>query len=211
MKKSLLSIMIILFISICFSVPCFAGWLIFHKPEYGGRIIDAETKGPIEGVVIVAMYYVHAIIGGPGGPDRRLIFIKETLTDANGEFVIPAYTTLTSPNAYDLDPDFIIYKPGYASYPEFRKQIYPFQYCGPSYTFLKGKEGKGNEIKKDSEAVTITFGVAELPRLKTKEERLKATNSFPYEDVENKLPLLLHSINEERKEFGLGPIGPVGR
>jgi hypothetical protein len=209
MKKRLLSAIIITFISFCLAAPCFAGWLIFHKQEYRGKIIDAETKEPIEGVVVVALYYVHAIIGGPGGPDQRFIHAKEALTDVNGEFVIPPYTTLMSPNAFDLDPDFVIYKAGYASFPEFMEQIYPFQYCGPSYSFLKEKVGISEEIKKDSETVTVTFGVAELPKLNTREEQIRATHSMP--DEWDKTPILLNAVNEERIRFGLGIIGPVRR
>jgi hypothetical protein len=209
MKKRLLATMIIIFISFCFTVPSFAGWLISHKQEYCGKIIDAETKEPIEGVVVVALYYVHAIIGGPGGPDRRFIHAKEALTDENGEFVIPSYTTLMSPNAFDLDPDFVIYKAGYASFPEFRNQIFPFQYCGPAYSFLGENVGKNKEYKKDSETVTVTFGVAELPKLNTKEERIRATHSMNEE--EDQTPLLLNAVNEELKRFGLGIVGPFGR
>jgi len=32
-----------------------AGWLIYHKPEFKGRVLDTETKEPIEGAVVVVV------------------------------------------------------------------------------------------------------------------------------------------------------------
>ncbi len=54
-----------------------AGWLIYHKPEFKGKVIDTETKEPIEGVVVVAIYQKHPIISGPGGGSSSIINIKE--------------------------------------------------------------------------------------------------------------------------------------
>lgn len=44
-----------------------ADWPITRYPELRGRIIDAETKEPIEGAVAVVYYYADMLIGGPGG------------------------------------------------------------------------------------------------------------------------------------------------
>ena len=108
MNKKIISIAIVIIIII--ATLYFAGWLIFHKPEYRGRIIEADTKKPIEGAVIVAMYSVDYYIGGPAGSNPELIHVRETLTNEKGEFVIPSYTTLMSPISYELGTDFIIYK-----------------------------------------------------------------------------------------------------
>jgi hypothetical protein len=206
MIKNILSIFIVAFACICFATSCAAGWLIFSKPAYSGRIIDAETKEPIEGAVVVAIYQKHPIIGGPAGSSASIIHIKEALTDKNGEFSIPSYATPMSPNSYSLEPDFIIYKPGYSSYPNNRRDIYPFKYCGPGILFSKQKMGIQGEIHRGSDVVKITYGVLELPRLKTKEERLRAIPSTP--TIEKKdTPLLYNAINEENKHFGLGSVG----
>jgi len=50
------------------------------------------------------------------------------------------------------------------------------------------------------------YTVVGLRKAKTREERLKAQPSRPTDDTE-KLPLLHKLINEERKRFGLKPIG----
>jgi hypothetical protein len=184
-----------------------ASWLIYHKPEFRGRMIDAETKQPIEGVVVVALYRSHPIISGPGGGSSSIIHVREALTDSNGEFIIPAYTTVIQPNSYEDRTDFIIYKPGYGSYPHRSQQnrIYPFDYCGPEILFSK-EIGTREEIQHKSQLISITYGVAELPRLHTKEERLRATPPRPFEFIKD-TPLLHKAINDERKGFGLGPVG----
>jgi len=206
MKKNIFLVTAVLVILTSIATPSFAGWLIFHEPKYKGRIIDADTKEPIEGVVIVVMYYVHPIVSGPAGGSARIIHIKETLTDAKGDFVIPSYTTLTSPNSFEIDTEFIIYKGGYASYPDNSSEIYPFQYCGPGYLFLDEKSGKVEEFKKDPEIVKITMGVAELKKLNDSDRR----NSYPPSPPTDKIkdtPLLYNAINEEANRYGIGPIG----
>ena len=113
MKTKYLFSSLITFLIVSIGTLCFAGWLIYHKPAYKGRIIDAETKEPIEGAVVVAIYYKYPIISGPGGGSKSIVGIKEALTDEKGEFHIPSYTTFIQPNSLEHDTDFIFYKPGY--------------------------------------------------------------------------------------------------
>ena len=181
-------------------------WLIFHKPEYRGKIIDAETQEPIEGAVVVAVYNTHTIIGGPAGGYSSVIKVKETLTDKTGEFLIPSYTTIMGPNSKEYYTEFIIYKPGYASYPNYKRRIVPFKFCGPEYLFTK-KVGSTGILKKDMKSVTITYGIAELPKLDIRKERLNAVPSRPENITSKELPLLFKEINNERKQFGLKPVG----
>lgn len=96
-----------------------AGWLIYHKPEFKGKVINAETKEPIEGAVVIAFYKKYPIISGPAGGSASIIKIKETLTDNKGEFYFPPYTTVIQPLAEEWHTNFIIYKPGYSSYRDF--------------------------------------------------------------------------------------------
>ena len=91
----------------CFYVTESFAWLIFHKPEYKGKIIDADTNEPIEGVVVVALYNTRSIIGGPAGLLYHTIHAKEVLTDKNGEFVIPTYTTMMGSNSKEHRTEFV--------------------------------------------------------------------------------------------------------
>jgi hypothetical protein len=78
-------VMATLFSAGIFPADCRA-WIFFHKPEYKGKVIDAEKEEPIEGVAVVAVYWTHQFIGGPAGPDSREIHWKEVLTGCEGNF-----------------------------------------------------------------------------------------------------------------------------
>jgi len=192
-----------------------AGWLIYHKPEFRGRVIDAETKEPIEGAVVVVVYYKQSLISGPGGGYSTVIKVKETLSDKKGEFYFSSYTTLIQPNSVEDDARFIIYKPGYGNFPGQRKSPPIGMPSGDIETFFSKETGsRGNvEIlvikdrnKSEWKLVNITFGIVELPKRTTREERLQAI-TFPSGDVGSKeLPLLYKVINEENKRYGLGVV-----
>jgi hypothetical protein len=54
---------------------------------YEGKVIDADTKQPLEGVVVHGTWYkLHAT---PGGAVGEYYDSYEVLTDKNGEFSIP--------------------------------------------------------------------------------------------------------------------------
>jgi hypothetical protein len=202
MKKVYILLYSIMLLTIVFTSPCFAGtgWLIYHKPEFKGKVIDSETKEPIEGTAVVVTYTKHPIVSGPAGGNSSIIHIKEALTDKNGEFHIPSYTTLISPNSKEDRADFIIYKPGYASYPH--RRVYPLDYCGPEYLFSKELGDKG-KIHRNSEVISITHGIVELPPLKTRKERLKGLPGHPSVLTPENSPVFFNILNEESKNLGL--------
>ena len=91
-----------------------AFWLIYYEPAYKGRIVDDETKEPIEGAVVVAIYYSHTIIGGPAGGWTSIVNTREALTDEKGEFYISPYLTLFNPfngNAQSLAEGCLVKQP----------------------------------------------------------------------------------------------------
>jgi hypothetical protein len=188
----------------------------YTKPEYRGRIIDNETKEPIGGVVVVTIYWEeYSFCLNPGGCNGDIIRVKETLTDSKGEFHIAPYKTLIQPFGYVGNVDFIIYKPGYASYPKGSQNsvIKPLDIAVPEYVF-SGEMGKPgtttypdwHQLAKDNKPTTyfFTFGIAEMPRAKTREERLRAFPSIPTDYRSKELPLLFKSMNEDNKILGLG-------
>lgn len=163
-------------------------WLIYHKPEYKGKVIDSETRQPIEGAV-VAVYYMKENLGGVD----YVIHTKEALTDSNGEFVIPSYTTLIAPYSFKSYARFIVYKPGYGSHPGMTSNSYD-----PEIFFSKKKAGeKANEF---------TYGILELPPLKTARGRIVAIPPRPAGCRSEEFPLLYKLINEERRRYGMGEI-----
>jgi len=181
-------------------------WLIFHKPEYRGKIIDAETKKPLEGVVVVAIYSTSDVIGGPGGPSSRDIGAREALTNENGIFVIPAYTTIMNPIARENGTQFIIFKAGYSGTGGGKvlpfaqcRNLDPYYFppqCHPRVLFTKPIGSREEIIKnpRTRETITITNGIVELTRLDTWKERRKA---YSIERPEFNLPILYKMIAKE--------------
>lgn len=147
-------------------------WMGYHKPAFNGKVIDAETKKPIEGAVVVVTYSKETI----GVPEHysSIIEVKEALTDKSGEFYIPSYTTIIQPLSAEDAVSFIIFKPGYGSFPNWR--IYPpMRLSLPALEdFFSGDIGVKGEVAWDFEKEKVTFGIVELPKLKTREERVKA-------------------------------------
>ncbi|MDF1592229.1 MAG: hypothetical protein P1P89_11985 [Desulfobacterales bacterium] len=193
MKKFYFTILFYSLFVIIFSFPCFAGCLVFSKPEFKGKVIDTETKQPIEGAVVVAIYNKDPIISGPAGGGSSIIHIKEVLTDGKGEFRIPAYTTLMGPNSREGITDFIIYKRGYGNYPGLHTSPPPQVHREKIFSQEIGTKGEIN-------LRSFTYGVVELPKLLTWEERRRASrNSISGHIPESVYPLLSEEIAKERK------------
>lgn len=172
-----------------------AGWLIYYKPEFKGKIIDAETKEPIEGVVVAVYYTKDTMTLGDGGKSS-VIHTREAVTDHNGEFVIPSYTTLIHPFSLEYQAGFIIYKPGYTSR----------LYKSPENFFSGKMAGIIEEYFQGGEKVKITYGILEMRKLETREKRIRAIPSIPYSSQcgTKEFPKLFKLMNEENKRFGLG-------
>lgn len=96
---------------------CVPGHLIYISDPYRGRVIDTETKAPLEGAVVLATWYRETIVlMDPESPAVGYHDALEVLTDAKGEFTVPwkIYFTLFGKIR---KPAFFIYYPGYAHYP----------------------------------------------------------------------------------------------
>lgn len=202
-KTALITIMMLTFCGL-FSSTCTASWLYFYKPEFKGRILDAETKEPIQGAVVVAVYNTH--LYGIGDSGTSEIGVRETLTDEKGEFHIPSYFTIINPFSVEEKTSFIIYKPGYKSYPG---MIYPIVYFGnfAEDYFTREIGERAEAIKSDvtMEKITIAYGIVELPKIRmTRENRLRAMPVGPSDFGSDDLPLLFKAINKENKKLGRG-------
>jgi len=216
-KKRNLILFVLIFL-FCLSNTVFAGsgWLIYHKPAFKGKVIDAETKESIEGAVVVAVYSKQAIRIAPESVSI-IVDVKETLTDKEGNFYIPSYTTIIDPLSWEDLVTFIIFKPCYGNFPDYQRvpsgikrkdheiffSIDNFKKEGELELWVK--ERKRTELYK----FKLTFGIVELPKLKTKEERLKAMPS-PVEDSEHKSTWywkkqkqFIRLLNEENRNLGL--------
>ena len=210
MKTIIVSLIIVLTI-FTFVTPSHAlWWMVYHKPAFKGKVIDAETKEPIAGAVVVVIYEKYPIISGPGGGSASIMNIKEFLTDKNGEFYAPSYTTIIQPFSIEAYASFIIFKPGYGSFPWYRVSPPMELSLDATMEFFPRETGTEGEIgwdyKKDKK-IKVAFGIVELPKLKTREERLNSLRSANlHGEVHwNKIKKLMRLINEEYKSLGITP------
>jgi hypothetical protein len=211
MKKLQISVIaFLLFVGLVNSVGAKERF-IYSKPAFKGRMIDSETKEPIEGVVVVALYWEdYSFCLNPGGCSPSIAGVAEVLTDTKGEFYIKPFTTWMGPFGYTGWTRFIIYQPGYACYPESgrKKAPKPLDTVDPEDLFSKEIGTKGtvtypswSGYAKDDKTTTIEtiFGIVEMPKLKNREERVRSLPSFPLDYDEKDLPLLYEQIQKDRK------------
>ena len=175
MKKGRL-VPICLSVSLVLLAGC--GHLVYADGPYHGRVIDQETKHPIEGAAVLAVWWKRA--PGPGHPSISFYDAQETLTDQDGNFTIAGIRGGSlNPLAIIQEPLFTIFKPGYEAYGD-RK-------LAPS-----GEKGRP---------------VVELRALTTREERLRNLDRiYPGPRVpEEKYPNLIRLERLEEVNLGLRP------
>ncbi len=176
---------IFLIVSCVFTSPAAA----FFK-DYKGKVIDADTKEPIEGAVVVAIWIRE--VSHFNVTDEIFKKARETLTDKNGEFSIKPYHHYSLRPLSKLRLEWVIFKPGYASFPQ---AIHTYRW----HPKVKWQLDSGKIFRPHT--------IVALPKLKTKEERRKyligppASSLVPYKEV----PLLVEAINVERVNLGFQP------
>lgn len=195
LKEMIMKVIIVSFILILslilFTSSAFAGG------PWKGRIIDIETKEPIEGAVVLAVWDRN--YRTPTGGNSYFYEAKEVLTNKEGRFEIASYTpiNLLPLISYIEGPYFTIFKPGYGS----------LSRSGLEKYFLgKGVDPKEGEIS--GKRYRFALGLIELPPLKTREERL---DKLPlgltyYDETVKKAKNYMRLLNIERRELGLDPI-----
>ncbi|OEU72375.1 MAG: hypothetical protein BA869_02230 [Desulfuromonadales bacterium C00003107] len=156
-----------------------------HLDPFFGKVIDADTKEPIAGAAVLAVYYteVYTIAGA----NSIIVDAQETLTDENGEFKIPKVKRwFTAVRGYARGK-ITIFKPGYGVFP------------GHARSTAGGESKTWPPPKK--------YIVYELPKLKTIKERkrnaiyVNTYHEIPYQ----KRKLYIKAINQECVSLGLPP------
>ena len=168
--------------------------------SYPGRIVDIDTGDPIEGAVVHVTYTTYG--ASAAGAIGSQVTVRETLTDANGEYLIPEDIEMHECFSGKLHGQLQIFKPGYArpSHSRARK--------------LCPEEGP-EEVPWADEPRCLTepgrYLTWELPRLKTKEERERNLNRVhPAVGIPNsEQSKLRKAISEERVFLGFPPLTGV--
>jgi hypothetical protein len=149
---------------------------------YKGRILDEVTGQPIEGAVVLGVWY--SVAAGPGGGSSKYYDAQETVTDKDGNFEIKGLGLKIMTTVEPMGV--IIFKTGY-------------EYIGfmPWESFMIDKLMR--------EKVKWEWGRAIIPMKKlTMEERRKqhadkGSGSIP----DNKMRLLIKELNKEYSELGI--------
>ncbi|MBI5591266.1 MAG: carboxypeptidase regulatory-like domain-containing protein [Deltaproteobacteria bacterium] len=201
MKKFIASASFLLLLFSCVSAHA---WLYYSKSEFRGRVIDAETKEPIEGAVIVVLYMKWEF-GGPGGGSTVPMDAKETLSDKNGDFYFPSYETMIGPLSRERVAEFIFFKPGYKSVTYIEGKKIPDEIYLAIKKEMVGKDGEIKHTDRWDHLLTYKgpLGVVELQKAITREEKLRAIPSPPTDYTSKELPLFIKIINEEGNNLGL--------
>ena len=184
-------IIMVMFLMISFSYA--------KTKTFCGKVIDADMGESIEGAVVVVYWYEASWI--PFGEwIVRLKDVKETLTDKNGEWTIKgpagsgvnslAYdTALMGVTFYTREPEFIVFKPGYCSWPN----GFSIDACRNRIKIIGSRdEGIGEG------------GTLELPKLTKREDRLRALpGPVGGEGTLEKQKEFIRLINQESGDLGL--------
>jgi hypothetical protein len=180
---------IILVIGLAVGVCLLSGMSLFRGGQsylrsFEGKVVDAETKEPIEGAAVLAVYYqeVPSIVAGS---NHYAVDAQETLTDINGEFKIPAKTVKLEDVSWKPECNLTIFKPGYGVFPGHK---------------LSNAVGENKSWPPPEKYI-----VYEIPKLKTREEREK---NLPIRPLikKSKYIVFLNLINEEREYLGFDKI-----
>ena len=158
------------------------------RGPYRGQVLDAETKAPLAGAVVVALWRRDRVY--PFHITTEHYAVRETITDSEGRFSLDAKHVEEGAPRRTRRPEFLIFLPGYG--------VFPYLQRSPT-GFL------GGVFERDGATV-------ELPLLEGRDARRKNLQSFgphsfsetPYKD----LPSLMSAINEEHIAVGLRPYPP---
>ncbi len=183
--RSITVFIVFIFASILFVIPALAAG------PWNGRIIDMETKEPIEGAVVLAVW--QRAYRTPAGDNTYFYNAKEVLTDKEGRYEIPLYRpiNLLPIISYIREPEFIIFKPGYLSI---------------EIKLNENVTDKAVDLPEKGKVFRLSPGLIELPKLNTREERLKSLHTvetaIDSSAPEEKFKNMLKMIDTENKNLG---------
>jgi len=178
--------LIVFFVTVFLIFTAGCAYPIRYDGPYQGRVIDAETKQPIEGVVVLGVWYKIAGVGA-GGASHEFYDAQEKVTNKNGEFSIKGQGLKIMSSVEPMNV--LIFKAGY-------------EYLGLwPWEAFKEDEIIQKKISWEGEKPIIS-----LRKLTIEERRKRHTGKADVvPDVKQKL--LIRESNKEYKELGI-PLYP---
>jgi hypothetical protein len=171
---------------------------VHHYDAQCGWVFDADTGEPIEGAAVVGLYHTKA--GSPGGDVSRWAATQETVTDADGEFCLPAKTIFEPRPPLSWFDDYV--------------EVWVFK---PLYTVFDGDRAWARLLQtRDTPKGTITEyplkrvdSIEERKRILTTPGILHHDNNIS-DSWDVQMPYWFKLYNEESRNLGLEEIKPSG-
>ena len=181
-----------LFIIAAILLALFVAYIIVRFPScYEGKVVDADTGKPIEGIVVLLFWFYATL---PHVDSREYFDAVETITDKNGIFKTKRRKIDLNPLSDEGRPYIMIFKSGYKA----------IDTTWVLDVFKKEHKRWNSPYKKiiDFEGNLVVF---KLKKLSTREERRKnlpglggLISKIPFE----KRKLCTEEINKERVYLG---------
>jgi hypothetical protein len=157
------------------------------------QVVSAETKEPLEGVVVLAWWTRH--VRSLGGPSEEYRDSQEILTDKDGRFTIGERRFFSlNPLVFFRGPFFALFKPGYG------RDRWPGYEERETWSPEKRKA-----LGMYSNLLVLDDIVLEMPRLKSIEQRREYLGQLRGDYLvvpPERRPLLQGAIAEERRILG---------
>src|SRR5215813_2447347 len=157
------------------------------------QVVSAETKQPLEGVVVLAWWTRH--VRSFGGPSEEYRDSQEVLTDKDGRFTIESRWFFSlNPLVFFRGPFVAMFRSGYGRY----------QWPGYKDSETWPKE-KREALRTEAQLLQLDGIVLEMPMLPDatkREEYLKHLSGRISGVPLDKRPLMQEAIGAERKTLG---------
>ena len=154
-----------------------------YDGTYRGKVVDADSREPIEGVVVLGTWYTETPT--LAGAVSSYYDARETTTDKNGDFSIPGQGLRIMSRL--LPMDVMIFKTGY-------------QFIGPlGWDSLTLNDYYSARIKWEGDKPIFP-----LKKLTMEERKRQIVPSPPHEAKKEKIRLMVNEINKDSIECGFG-------
>jgi len=159
--------------------------IVAYDGTYQGRIVDADTGEPLEGVVVLGVWHKQG--PSPGGAVTSYYDAREAVTDKNGDFSIRGQGLRVMSNLLPMRP--IIFKAGY-------------EYTQFFWHTLKKSQGRRMKVTWDGKIPVIP-----LRKLSPEEKRndLYIPPGPPSDAPFEKVKFYLKEVDKYRIERGWKP------
>lgn len=152
-----------------------------YDGTHSGRVVDADTGEPVEGVVVLGVWKSEWATVAGGTSDYH--DARETVTDKDGNFSIPGQGVLLFSNVGPMRSN--IFKAGY-------------KYLSFYWHTLKKRQGELMKVKWEDNTPIIP-----LKKLTMEERKRQGVPSPPDEASLKEVVLWLKEIDKDRAERGL--------